>query len=164
MTTIQKARNVLLALLYCYLIWTVVCIALYFLGPEYLFHKDPMELLIPVAIHKITLQEITTDCLVAPMWEELWWRACLLYILSKIISKDVFSSVKIPLCLFLGIWFGLWHGHVQNVFCQGIMGFFLNYLYLKNKNSYWSAVAMHSGWNLAITLDIPTFYTFVSIY
>lgn len=46
--------------------------------------------------------------------------------------------------------FGLMHTN-GGVLCQGIMGLVFFWVYLKNKESYWSAVLIHSIWNFSVT-------------
>jgi membrane protease YdiL (CAAX protease family) len=92
-------------------------------------------------------------CILAPLWEELAFRYGPLRI-SKVLGKETL----IPTMLVSSIIFGLGHGSVDNILIQGVAGFVLCCLYLKNNYSYISCVITHASWNLLVAYILPLFF------
>lgn len=73
-------------------------------------------------------------------------------------DKRKLRAVLIVVC---GIFFGLAHGHAFNVFIQGVVGYILGLLYVKNHRSqigaYFSCVALHSMYNFTVLMTHLSF-------
>lgn len=82
-------------------------------------------------------------CIVAPLWEELYYR----YVPIQI-SKAFGHKFLMPILIFSAVNFGFGHGNeLFHLFMQGVMGMIFSWVYLKNKYSYWSSVILHCLWN-----------------
>lgn len=95
---------------------------------------------------KITLPLLFFSCIVAPVWEELAFRHIPARI-ATIINPQLLWPVLGLSCII----FGFGHGHgVMSLLYQGVLGLGFTWVYVVNKNSYWTAVAAHSLWNLVV--------------
>lgn len=92
--------------------------------------------------------EVFLVVILAPLWEELVFRA-----LPLTFIKD-YPKLLIPVMVFTSIIFGLLHGEPINILIQGVMGFVMASVYIKNGYSYWSSVAIHALWNGSIVFGI----------
>ena len=87
----------------------------------------------------------------AAVWEEAVFRVAPITIANKIDPKLIFPVVIISSALF-----GWGHGAGPiSLLIQGVMGFVLSCLYIKNGFSYWSVVLLHSSWNAACLFILP---------
>lgn len=85
----------------------------------------------------------------APLWEEWIFRKSAIAI-GLLNDKILWPVIFISSCLF-----GWGHGHgPYSILMQGGMGVILAIVYLKNGCSYWSAVAVHIMWNLAVDFNL----------
>lgn len=83
-------------------------------------------------------------CFLAPLWEELAFRYVPITF-AKSLGKDFI----LPAIVLSSIVFGWGHGAgIISLLIQGMMGFVLSLLYIKNNYSYWSSVIVHSAWNI----------------
>jgi membrane protease YdiL (CAAX protease family) len=100
---------------------------------------------------KTTWQTITSDSIITPIWEELLFRYVPIEIARRtgLLKKNYF-----PLMFLTSIVFGWMHGSVANVFCQGIVGIFLYWVYIKNNYSYLSSCIVHGTWNFMLDLGL----------
>jgi membrane protease YdiL (CAAX protease family) len=91
------------------------------------------------------------SCILTPLWEELLFRHIPLQTLKLISFRSEAQRLK---ALFLtvllsSVIFGLVHGRGGiSILIQGVCGLAFSYVYLKNSYSYWSAVILHSLYNL----------------
>lgn len=73
-------------------------------------------------------------------------------------EKRKLRAVLIVVC---GIFFGLAHGHALNVLIQGVAGYILGLLYVRNHRSqlgaYFSCVALHSMYNFTVLMTHLSF-------
>ena len=89
-------------------------------------------------------------CVIAPLWEEPVFRGWPLVTCSRAFPGD--RKILLYWVLLASAVFGVLHGGVVNIIFQGIGGLCLSYLYLKNGNCIWSAMIMHSLYNLVLIL------------
>lgn len=91
----------------------------------------------------------------APLWEELAWRYAPIT-LAQQLKKHCNLDLLWPIVIISSIHFGWGHGYGPiSLLMQGIGGFALSYVYIKNGFSYWSSVAMHALWNLTVIFILP---------
>lgn len=82
------------------------------------------------------------SCIVTPAAEELYFRAAPLTIASHLNKKLI-----TPVVIFTSLWFGYAHGQGSvSILIQGVGGFVLAWLYLKNKSIIWP-ILLHAAWN-----------------
>jgi membrane protease YdiL (CAAX protease family) len=93
----------------------------------------------------------------APMCEEFIFRLVPISAAIIVIGQARFDKIKWHYAFFLALIFGFFHHGYANVYIQGVGGFFLAYLYFKNKLGYLSAVVAHALWNLSVGFIIPYF-------
>lgn len=86
----------------------------------------------------------------APLWEEAVFRY---FPLS--IAKGVDKKYTWPIVVLSSIIFGLAHGSVINILIQGVSGFLLAGVYIKNGFSYRSSVCYHALWNGMVMFILP---------
>lgn len=91
------------------------------------------------------IESFIMSVIVAPLWEELLFRRGVVYLTLKL---DVFY--RLPIIIVSSVVFGWLHGSVINVFFQGVIGFIIAVVYVKNNYCYWSAVSLHALWNLML--------------
>ena len=83
------------------------------------------------------------SCIAAPAWEEMAFRW-----LPITIAKGFHKKFIFPIVILSSLIFGWGHGFGPvSLLIQGVMGFILSCLYLKNGN-IWSSMALHSMWNM----------------
>jgi membrane protease YdiL (CAAX protease family) len=104
-----------------------------------------------------------TICVIPPLWEELYFRVLPFTILAIWMGRDKFEQAKLPIIGMLAIAFGLIHGGVANLFCQGVLGFALGWLYFQNGKSYLSAVALHFLWNVMAPVQMYLFFNLITV-
>lgn len=93
--------------------------------------------------------------ILAPLWEELAWRHAPILI-ARQFKKHLNLDVLWPIVIISSIHFGWGHGHGPiSLLMQGVGGFALSYVYIKNGYSYWSSVAAHALWNLTVAFLLP---------
>lgn len=101
-------------------------------------------------------------CILAPLTEEILFRA--LPIQFAQITAAVAAALGIEKCSRFTMWtcigisgilFGWLHGSPLNILYQGMGGLLLAWLYVKNNNSYLSAVAAHFLWNFMLLIGLP---------
>lgn len=83
-------------------------------------------------------------CIMAPLWEEYAFRHFPLTVAKKL------GIDPIRTLIFTSILFGLGHQGLVGLLLQGVGGFIMGYIYLRNGYSYWSSVAMHFLWNFTV--------------
>lgn len=153
-TVFEKIANVSLA--FVFLIgWTIGVLAFY----KYLFATETVGFSISIFPldqfgfsyfkHPVLIQ-IFFACIMAPLWEELVFRNFPLKIIKSTGKNDLIIST----ILFTSIIFGLLHQGVPSILIQGVAGLVMSGLFIKNNWSYWSAVALHAVWNIALTFGI----------
>lgn len=89
-------------------------------------------------------------CLAAPLFEEIVFRKFPLDVIKSTKKDDLI----IPTILFTSVIFGLVHGDSDRVLVQGVGGFILSILYIKNGYSYWSVICLHALWNSTLLYGI----------
>lgn len=88
------------------------------------------------------------ECVIlAPLIEEYLFRHFPITY-CKVLSKRLI----VPVIFFSSIIFGLVHYGAPSVPVQGVCGFIMACVYVKNGYSYWSTVTMHALYNLIIIL------------
>lgn len=91
----------------------------------------------------------------APLWEELTWRWFPITV-ARQFKKHLNVDLLWPIVVVSSINFGWGHGNGPiSLLLQGVGGFALSYVYIKNGFSYWSSVAAHALWNLTVVFLIP---------
>lgn len=82
------------------------------------------------------------SCIVTPIWEECYYRLAPLTAASILHKKLVAPAV-----IFTSLWFGVDHGQGSvSILVQGVGGFALAWLYLKNRSIVWP-ILFHMAWN-----------------
>jgi membrane protease YdiL (CAAX protease family) len=82
----------------------------------------------------------------APVWEELAFRYAPLEI-AKIIGEKAVLPTMVGMSCFFG-W--IHYGNPESVLLQGVIGFILSYVYLRN-GLFWSML-LHAMYNIAVSL------------
>jgi membrane protease YdiL (CAAX protease family) len=100
----------------------------------------------------VTMNYLFYLCVMVPFLEELIFRHLPIYILKK---TEIFNRNKWYFIALIGIIFGWMHGSIINVWCQGLVGIALGWVYIKNNYSYISSVCAHSLYNLLVAFIIP---------
>lgn len=82
------------------------------------------------------------SCIVTPIAEEAMYRGAPLTIASTLNKKLITPTV-----VFTSMWFGYDHGMGSvSILIQGVGGFVLAWLYLKNRSILWPII-LHAAWN-----------------
>lgn len=85
-------------------------------------------------------------CIFAPFFEEALFRYAPISIVRSYGEKKILPMIVITSAIF-----GWVHGHgMYSILVQGVGGFILSCLYIKNNYSYLSSVAAHFLWNLSV--------------
>lgn len=92
----------------------------------------------------VTVIGLFFGCVWAPLWEELAFRVVPIT-LAKVISAEAVLPVVFLSSLLFG--WGHNHGPVSLLF-QGVTGFIISVVYIKNNYCYFSVVGLHAFWNL----------------
>ena len=95
--------------------------------------------------------------LVAPLTEELLFRDWPLTRVQATVVRDptreaLNARYLLSTVLVSSLIFGLLHGSIFNVFLQGFGGLALSWVYLANRNSYWSSVVVHVLYNATLIM------------
>lgn len=91
-------------------------------------------------------------CVIAPLAEEIMFRHIPLQIMKRMKDK----SIVINVMLFISVIFAYCHNMGLSVPIQGVMGFVMCVVYIKNGFNYWSSVTLHFMWNFALQLHLFT--------
>lgn len=92
-------------------------------------------------------------CLLAPLWEELAFRHGPLQI-----AKKAGEEYVLPLVVISSAWFGWMHGNGSvSILIQGVTGFIIAMVYIKNGFHYWSGVFLHFLWNFFLAFIVPVY-------
>jgi hypothetical protein len=91
-----------------------------------------------------------TAIIMAPLWEELAWRVAPIKF-----AKALSPLLVWPVVLLSSIHFGLGHSSMYYpmqyaLLIQGVGGFILSWVYIKNNYSYWPNVLLHALINFMI--------------
>jgi len=100
----------------------------------------------------LPIEGIIYSCVIAPILEELIFRK-IGFSLFRFYPH--YEQNKYYICAVIAALFGFLHGGIMNVYIQGVAGFFFGWVYIKNGNSYWSAVITHSLHNTFLLVIIP---------
>jgi membrane protease YdiL (CAAX protease family) len=102
--------------------------------------------------HNIPWKTIIAGLTIAPLGEELIFRKIPL---SLVEGTELFEKKKWYIVALIGVVFGWIHGGYYNVWIQGVAGFFIGWVYIKNGMSYWSSVITHFLYNFMIYIVFP---------
>jgi len=94
-------------------------------------------------------------CVLAALWEEAAFRGWVIETCKRLFQGD--RRALLYWVLLASILFGILHGGVVNIIFQGVGGLMLSYIYLKNGSCIWSAIIMHSLYNLVLILTSKLF-------
>lgn len=134
-TFLGKIKNIIFCF-FIYIIWMKLIILFY----STLFASAQIDF----GVYKYpTLVAFMLSCVFAPLWEEMVFRKIPMDIMVKLGRPDLLPSIII----FSSIIFGLVHNGVPSLLIQGVLGFVMAVLYVKNGYSYWSVVTLHALWN-----------------
>lgn len=89
-------------------------------------------------------------CIMAPLGEEILFR----YFPIQAVKATKKEELYIPVIMMTSVVFGLMHGGPQNILIQGVTGFILSVLYIKNNYSLLSIMLLHALWNLTLLTKI----------
>lgn len=103
--------------------------------------------------HNLRL-ELFLACFLAPLWEESVFRYTAIRFAQFCDSLMGKSWMLLPIIFLSSILFGILHGSAINILFQGVSGLGFCWLFLKNRNSYWSVFAVHALWNLLVIFVI----------
>jgi membrane protease YdiL (CAAX protease family) len=90
------------------------------------------------------------SCIFAPLWEELVFRHAPLQV-----AKKLDPSYLLPIVFVSSAFFGWLHGGAVNIMFQGVGGFIMALVYIKNGYSIWSTITLHFLWNLHVIFILP---------
>lgn len=139
--TINKLRNVFIAY-GILMVWLVIITTIY----RELFAQDfEMQLFVPAYKHPNWVN-IFYYLFIPPIFEEILFRKFPLDIIKSTKKYDLL----LPTMLFTSTVFGLVHGDASNILIQGVGGFILACLYVKNGFSWWSSALLHFLWNFGL--------------
>lgn len=96
-------------------------------------------------------------CIVAPLLEELVFRKVPMDFAKKY-RKTRGVDYTLPIAVISSWIFASIHNNAPyNELLQGVGGFGLCLLYIRNNYSYWFNVLAHAGWNISVLYLIPFF-------
>jgi len=99
------------------------------------------------------IKRLVFACAIVPWGEELLFRHIPFQLLKK---TEIFQGDgKWWFVILIGLIFGWCHGSYYNIFCQGVVGVALGWIYIKNGYSYLSAVSAHGLYNFLVAFIIP---------
>lgn len=143
-TFLGKCANIALAY-FINVIWVVGILKIY----KWVFELNYQFIYSPYKRPEII--EFIGAVIMAPLIEEILFRHAPLQYIKATDKK----KLLIPTMLFTSVVFGLVHqGGAWSVPIQGVGGFLIACVYVKNGYSYWSAVATHCLWNLSLVSGI----------
>lgn len=103
--------------------------------------------------HNFTLHYFIFVCILAPLWEELAFRVIPIQIMEHLSNHN--DKVLWYTIALTSVVFGWGRGHgMESLLMQGVVGFAIAIVYLKNGFCYWSAVTTHATWN-ALCIYLP---------
>ena len=138
LSVVDKLRNIVFALA-IYIAWTFLIgyIISSLAGDRNYYHHNT---------YVFDLNYLFYACILAPLWEELLFRKVPITIANIINPKLLW-----PVIIMSSAIFGWSHGDgMRSLLLQGVLGVTTSYVYIKNGNSYWSIVIIHSSWNLLV--------------
>ena len=97
-------------------------------------------------------QSLLSLLVTAPLAEEFIFRWIPFRLLK---DTTLFKEKTYYFVAISAIIFGYIHGGFNNIYLQGVAGFFFGWVYIKNEMSYWSAVATHFLYNFMICIIFP---------
>jgi len=95
--------------------------------------------------------------ILAPLVEEGFWRY---FVISLIRYRSDYNHLRLPFVIGGSLLFGYWHGGETNILVQGLFGFCLYWVYIKNGFSYWSSVLVHAAYNALLIGGVISFPNF----
>jgi len=101
---------------------------------------------------EVPLWQFFLVCIIAPIWEEAVYRY-LPISLCKLSSKS--EEIIFPVVIALSCYFGFIHYGAASIAVQGVTGFVLFTVFIRNGSSYWSAVVLHSLINTSLMFLLP---------
>ena len=106
------------------------------------------------SLYQVPLKvRLLVGCVLAPLFEELFFR----YIPLTFLKKAKLTDYNLLVLGFSSLIFGYAHGGLLNIPIQGALGFLWGYAFLKTDYNYWAIVIMHSLWNLLLITEIIKF-------
>jgi hypothetical protein len=97
----------------------------------------------------------------APLWEEAAFRYApykIAQAFGKHVNPELGRALLIPIMIIATALFGWGHGYgIYSLLVQGVGGFIISCVYIKNGYSYWSSVALHALWNGSLMLLLPLY-------
>lgn len=143
----EKGVNIMFALSLTMLVILLNSVFFQYAFPEYMFPKFPDRLL--------PMQIIVFVCTIPPLIEELVFRFLPLRIFKEL---SIYENIKWYIVIMSACIFGWMHGTSVNILVQGILGFAAGWVYIKNNNSYWSAVILHALYNFMVMFVVPSLF------
>lgn len=153
-STSGKIHNVLTAFILC-LLWVIFVKVLLVDICDYpvLELKKQLTLQMPEETLKFAF---LSGVIIAPLWEETAYRW-----FPMQVSKWFGKHTLFPIIIISSIIFGWGHGYGQiSLLIQGVSGFILACLYVKNGFSFWSSVALHTLWNFMMMFGFAYLFNF----
>ena len=143
----DKAKNILAGWAICVLVVFIVCK----IFDIFYFGYNTPDFSFVIAEQPKLYQKIFQACIFAPLWEEALFRHFPFQILKVFPHRE---KLLWPVILGTSFIFGYMHGHSYNVGMQGLVGVVFAHVYIRNGYSYWSSVALHSLYNLTLTIGL----------
>lgn len=138
LSLVGRAKNVALGFLFS-LLW--VSLMIVFITT---FHESSITPAVSVFLY---------SCVLAPLWEEIAFRHGPLQL-----AKAAGDHFVLPVAFISSAWFGWMHGAgVYSIMLQGVMGFVMAMVYIKNGFNYWSSVSLHFLWNFFLVVLLPIY-------
>lgn len=152
-TFLGKLSNIALGYLF-----SMICIIFVLNYYEWLLQPATFDLTVlgqfyqPIYKFPLLIQIFFT-VIMAPIAEEIIFRHLPFKVIQTLNPKDR-ANLLIPTVLFTSVVFGLMHQGLPSVLIQGVGGFFLACVYIKNGYSLWSSILMHALWNGGLVLSV----------
>jgi len=137
----EKVINILAAYTFCLLFISIVN---YFYG--WLYATEQIPFFFKQYKHEWWI-DFFGACIIAPLAEEILFRHLPMQILKNIKG---YKKFLLPCMLFTSAVFGYMHQGAVSIPIQGVTGFVLCVVYLKNGYSYTSSVVLHFLWNFTL--------------
>jgi hypothetical protein len=138
--TVSEKINTVLQAYTLMIIWVFLCSLLV------MYTGYPYESIEPSPRH-----EFFYTIIFAPIWEELAFRYAPITFAKNLGEKYLLPTIVAVSCLF-----GWGHyNNPESVLLQGVLGFILSCVYIKNGYSYLSSFVLHVLWNFSVGYMFP---------
>lgn len=108
------------------------------------------------SLNPLELNLVFYSVIIAPLWEELAFRVGPLMLTRRIARGLNDNGILLAGVIISSAIFGWMHNDGANsILMQGVMGFVMALVYIRNGFNYWSSVIVHALWNYSIIFALP---------